>query len=152
MGKPSKVTEAVPGRVRGNPGWSIYCPAKQEPLGRAGQAYFTGAGGRLAAQPLGLLLRAVCLLTLSQVNERPPCLVISPPAVSSWGSNSLCTRTDPLHPLRGPLPEMRPCPVWVPLSLTTAFPAVITDVRVGPQRRLSTEELMLSNCGAGEAS
>ena len=24
------------------------------------------------------------------------------------------------------------------------------DVRVGPQRRLSTEELMLLNCGAGE--
>ena len=24
------------------------------------------------------------------------------------------------------------------------------DVRVGPQRRLSAEELMLSNCGAGE--
>ena len=26
------------------------------------------------------------------------------------------------------------------------------DVRVGPQRRLGTEELMLSNCGAGEDS
>ena len=26
----------------------------------------------------------------------------------------------------------------------------ITDVRGGPLRRLSTEELMLSNCGAGE--
>ena len=26
------------------------------------------------------------------------------------------------------------------------------DVRVGPQRRLSTEELMLLNCGAGENS
>ena len=26
------------------------------------------------------------------------------------------------------------------------------DVRVGPKRRLSTEELMLSNCGAGEDS
>ena len=26
------------------------------------------------------------------------------------------------------------------------------DVRVGPQRRLSNEELMLSNCGAGEES
>ena len=24
------------------------------------------------------------------------------------------------------------------------------DVRVGPERRLSAEELMLSNCGAGE--
>ena len=24
------------------------------------------------------------------------------------------------------------------------------DVRVGPYRRLSTEELMVSNCGAGE--
>ena len=27
-----------------------------------------------------------------------------------------------------------------------------TDVRVGPLRRLSAEELMLSNCGAGEDS
>ena len=26
------------------------------------------------------------------------------------------------------------------------------DMRVGPQKRLSTEELMLSNCGAGEDS
>ena len=26
------------------------------------------------------------------------------------------------------------------------------DVKVGPERRLSTEELMLSNCGAGEDS
>ena len=26
------------------------------------------------------------------------------------------------------------------------------DMRVSPQRRLSTEELMLSNCGAGEDS
>ena len=26
------------------------------------------------------------------------------------------------------------------------------DVRVGPQGRLSTEELMLSNCGVGEDS
>ena len=27
-----------------------------------------------------------------------------------------------------------------------------TDVRVGPQRRLSAKEWMLSNCGAGKAS
>ena len=26
------------------------------------------------------------------------------------------------------------------------------DVRVGPQRRLNTEEMMLLNCGAGEDS
>ena len=26
------------------------------------------------------------------------------------------------------------------------------DVRVGPERKLSTKELMLSNCGAGEDS
>ena len=26
----------------------------------------------------------------------------------------------------------------------------VTDVRVGPERRLSDEELMLLNCGAGE--
>ena len=26
------------------------------------------------------------------------------------------------------------------------------DVRAGPQRKLSTEELILSNCGAGEDS
>ena len=30
------------------------------------------------------------------------------------------------------------------------FPVACTDVRVRPQRRLSTEELMLSNCGVGE--
>ena len=32
------------------------------------------------------------------------------------------------------------------------FPVVMYDVRVGPQRRLSTEELMFLNCGAGEDS
>ena len=26
------------------------------------------------------------------------------------------------------------------------------DVRIGPQRRLNTDKLMLSNCGAGEDS
>ena len=28
----------------------------------------------------------------------------------------------------------------------------LSEIRVGPQRRLSTEELMLSNCGVGEDS
>ena len=32
------------------------------------------------------------------------------------------------------------------------FPVACTDVRIGPQKRLSTEELMLSNCDAGEDS
>ena len=32
------------------------------------------------------------------------------------------------------------------------FPAVMYRVRFGPQRRLSIEELMLSNCGAGDNS
>jgi len=32
------------------------------------------------------------------------------------------------------------------------FQQLCVDVRVGPQRRLSTKELMLSNCGAGEDS
>ena len=35
-------------------------------------------------------------------------------------------------------------------KLYMVFPC--TDVRVGPWRRLSTKELMLSNCGAGEDS
>ena len=33
-----------------------------------------------------------------------------------------------------------------------AFPAVIMDVRIGPLRRLSTEELMLLHRGVGEDS
>ena len=32
------------------------------------------------------------------------------------------------------------------------FPVSCMDVRVGPERRLSTKELMLLNCGAGEDS
>ena len=32
------------------------------------------------------------------------------------------------------------------------FPVVMYDVRVGLWRRLSTEELMLLNCGVGEDS
>ena len=32
------------------------------------------------------------------------------------------------------------------------FPGVLYNVSVAPKRRLSTEELMLSNCGAGEGS
>ena len=32
------------------------------------------------------------------------------------------------------------------------FPVVIMDVRVGLRRRLSTQELMLLSCGAGEDS
>ena len=32
------------------------------------------------------------------------------------------------------------------------FPVVITDVKIGPSRRLSTEELMLLNCGVGKDS
>ena len=32
------------------------------------------------------------------------------------------------------------------------FPVLITDVRAGPQRKLSTKELILSNCEAGEDS
>ena len=32
------------------------------------------------------------------------------------------------------------------------FSAVMYSMRVGPQRRLSAKELMLSNCGAGENS
>ena len=42
-------------------------------------------------------------------------------------------------------------PTKVHITKSMVFP-VIMDVRFGPQRRLSTEELMLSNCGAGEDS
>ena len=37
-------------------------------------------------------------------------------------------------------------------SQTTSEEATQTDLRVGPLRRLSVKELMLSNCGAGEHS
>ena len=42
-----------------------------------------------------------------------------------------------------------PSPTGVTRSLGQDTMAMV-DVRVGPQRRLSTKELMLSNCGAGE--
>ena len=42
-------------------------------------------------------------------------------------------------------------PIKVHIIKAMVFP-VILDVRFGPQRRLSAEELMLSNCGAGEDS
>ena len=43
-------------------------------------------------------------------------------------------------------------PTRVCIVKTMVFPVVIMDVRVGPQRRLSTKELMLLNCDAGEDS
>ena len=41
-------------------------------------------------------------------------------------------------------------PTKVCLVKAMVFQWSCTVVRVGPQRRLSAEELMLSNCGAGE--
>ena len=43
-------------------------------------------------------------------------------------------------------------PPKVHLVKAMIFSVVCTDVRIGPQKRPSTEELMLSNCGAGEDS
>ena len=43
-------------------------------------------------------------------------------------------------------------PTKVCLVKAMIFPVVILDVRVGPQRRLSTEELMLLNCDVGKDS
>ena len=40
----------------------------------------------------------------------------------------------------------------VHLVKVMAFPVVMDECEVGPQRKLSTEELMLLNCGAGEDS
>ena len=37
-----------------------------------------------------------------------------------------------------------------PYSQSYSFSIVVMDLRVGPQRKLRTEELMLSNCGARE--
>ena len=43
-------------------------------------------------------------------------------------------------------------PTKVRLVKATVFQWLCIDVRVGPKRRLSTKELMLLNCGAGEDS
>ena len=43
-------------------------------------------------------------------------------------------------------------PTKVHIVKAMVFTVVMNDVRVGPQRRLSAKELMLSNCGAGENS
>ena len=43
-------------------------------------------------------------------------------------------------------------PPKVHLVKAMIFPVACTDVRIGPQKRLSTEELRLSNCDAGEDS
>ena len=43
-------------------------------------------------------------------------------------------------------------PTKVYIVKAMAFPAVIMDVRIGPLRRLSTEELMLLHRGVGEDS
>ena len=40
----------------------------------------------------------------------------------------------------------------VHLVKATVFPGSRMDVRVGPQRKLRAEELMLLNCGVGEDS
>ena len=42
-------------------------------------------------------------------------------------------------------------PTKVHIVKTIVFPSC-TDVRIGPERRLSAKELMLSNCDAGEDS
>ena len=41
-------------------------------------------------------------------------------------------------------------PAKVHIVKAMVYLVVIMGVRVGPQRRLSTEELMLLNCGVGE--
>ena len=43
-------------------------------------------------------------------------------------------------------------PTKVYLVKAMIFPVVCMDVRVGLQRKLSTEELMLLNCGVGKDS
>ena len=43
-------------------------------------------------------------------------------------------------------------PTKVRLVKAMVFPVVCMNVRVGLQRKLSTEELMLLNCGVGEDS
>ena len=43
-------------------------------------------------------------------------------------------------------------PTKVRLVKAMVFPVVMMDVRVGSLRKLSTEELMLLNCGVGEDS
>ena len=40
----------------------------------------------------------------------------------------------------------------VHLVRAMVFPVICMDVRVGLERKLSTEELMLLNCGAGQGS
>ena len=40
----------------------------------------------------------------------------------------------------------------VHLVKAMVFPVPCMDVRVGPERKLSTKELMLLNCGVGEDS
>ena len=41
-------------------------------------------------------------------------------------------------------------PAKVHIVKAMILPVVIMDVRVGPQRRLSTKELMFLSCGIGE--
>ena len=43
-------------------------------------------------------------------------------------------------------------PTKVRLVKAMVFPVVSMDVRVRPERKLSTKKLMLLNCGAGEDS
>ena len=43
-------------------------------------------------------------------------------------------------------------PTKVHLVKAMVFPVVMMDVRLGLRRKLSTEELMLLNCGVGEDS
>ena len=43
-------------------------------------------------------------------------------------------------------------PTTVHLVKAMVVPVVMMDVRDGPLRKLSTEELMLLNCGVGEDS
>ena len=67
-------------------------------------------------------------------NSRPSSWWCHPAILSSFISFSSCPQSHP------------------PSSQAMVFPVVMYDVRVGLWRRLSSEELMLLNCGIGEDS
>ena len=87
--------------------------------------------------------------------------------VGSYGSSKITADGDCSHEIKRPLLLGRKVmtnldsifksrditlPTKVRIVKAMVFPVVIMDVRVGLWRKLSTEELMLLNCGIGEDS
>ena len=116
------------------------------------------------SQALGLMWNVFCMCGAWRTKGGTRVCFRALALTRSWPRKGMCER-DWVLPWRLMRAEPRvrerlPSP-YVPWDLGNLFTysqcngffqELCTDVRVGPWRRLSTEELMISNCGAEEES